>query len=265
MFSGGCLCGAVQYEISGNLGPYASICHCTQCRKQTGHAFAAAEVADSDLKITKDEGFVWYRASDVARRGFCKNCASFLFWKEDKADKTFVGIGSVVPPTGIKNPVYIFTEDAGDYYSTSGPPPDNANIEVSTIKGSCLCGACSFTLPHPAGDIHGCHCSQCRRRSAYFTATFDAKESDVVWTTANPPISEYTTPGGAKHGFCSNCFAKLYYNLPGVYYGMPAGILDGPTGGTLSSHIFFADRGDFYKIDDGMPTFDGLPDFGGSE
>ncbi len=38
--TGGCLCGAVRYEVSGE--PYiAGLCHCTKCRKLTGSAFSA--------------------------------------------------------------------------------------------------------------------------------------------------------------------------------------------------------------------------------
>lgn len=41
--SGGCQCGAIRYEISG---PPAAVyaCHCTECQKQSGSAFAMAAV-----------------------------------------------------------------------------------------------------------------------------------------------------------------------------------------------------------------------------
>lgn len=36
--TGGCLCGQIQYEYKGEVGP-AVYCHCSDCRKVTGSAF----------------------------------------------------------------------------------------------------------------------------------------------------------------------------------------------------------------------------------
>jgi len=44
MLRGSCLCGAVCYQVTGDVyGP--SVCHCSQCRKQSGHLWASAYVA----------------------------------------------------------------------------------------------------------------------------------------------------------------------------------------------------------------------------
>ncbi|MFM7784547.1 MAG: GFA family protein, partial [Gammaproteobacteria bacterium] len=41
--SGACLCGVVRYTVQGPLRPVV-VCHCTQCRRQTGHYLAATSV-----------------------------------------------------------------------------------------------------------------------------------------------------------------------------------------------------------------------------
>jgi hypothetical protein len=40
MLKGSCLCGGIRYEIDADLGPVTN-CHCSQCRKAAGAAFAS--------------------------------------------------------------------------------------------------------------------------------------------------------------------------------------------------------------------------------
>jgi len=67
--TGSCLCGAVQYETRGELRPVVA-CHCSQCRKLTGHHMAATASLLKDFSITKNDGLKWYASSDYAKRGF---------------------------------------------------------------------------------------------------------------------------------------------------------------------------------------------------
>jgi hypothetical protein len=52
--SGSCLCGAVRFKTRGPLRGVV-YCHCSQCRKQSGHLYAATNVADGDITITGAE------------------------------------------------------------------------------------------------------------------------------------------------------------------------------------------------------------------
>lgn len=119
MKTGSCLCGAVKYEVHGPLRNVVA-CHCEQCRKQTGTYMSATAARDEDLKITKDRGLKWYRSSDTARRGFCSECGSVLFWKGEGRDYTAIAAGSLDGPTGLKLEGHIFCESAGDYYEIAG-------------------------------------------------------------------------------------------------------------------------------------------------
>jgi len=115
MLKGSCLCGTVRFEVTGEVqGP--SVCHCSQCRKQSGHVWASAYVPDEALKITQNEGLKWYASSDVAKRGFCGTCGAFLFWKMNGEATTSFSLGSLDGPTGIALEKHIFTESKGDYY-----------------------------------------------------------------------------------------------------------------------------------------------------
>ena len=113
---GSCLCGAVQFSITGPLRP-VSYCHCNQCRKTHGHFAAYTRVEDSCLQLETSTGLAWYRASDFARRGFCRECGSSLFWQRDATKTISIAAGSLDLPTGLIADRHIYVNDAGDYYS----------------------------------------------------------------------------------------------------------------------------------------------------
>ncbi|MBZ9812490.1 GFA family protein [Mesorhizobium sp. CA7] len=114
--SGSCLCGAVRFRTKGPLRGVI-YCHCSQCRKQSGHFYAATNVADADIVIEGMENLTWYEASDFAKRGFCKTCGSVLFWKPKGDAYISVMAGSFEEPSGLQGECHIFVGDKGDYYS----------------------------------------------------------------------------------------------------------------------------------------------------
>jgi hypothetical protein len=120
--TGRCLCGAVRFRASDELREVIA-CHCTQCRRQTGHFYAATNVRDAALTIEGGENVTWYRASDTAGRGFCRTCGSALFWKADGSAHTSILAGAFDQPTGLKMGVHIFCEDKGDYYEINDDAP----------------------------------------------------------------------------------------------------------------------------------------------
>lgn len=117
---GSCLCGNIEFSVAGDVRG-ASGCHCGQCRKQSGHFWASA-VADRDaVAITGD--VTWYAASDIARRGFCARCGSFLFWDENGSDDLSFSLGALDGATGLKLGKHIFVADKGDYYEIADGLP----------------------------------------------------------------------------------------------------------------------------------------------
>ena len=122
MPSGACLCGAVSFEVAGEL-PGPDACHCTSCRKSSGHYFASTDVPRSALTISGEEHVAWYRSSQKVRRGFCSICGSSLFWDPIHRDWTAVAMGAFDRPTGTRLAKHIFTADKGDYYDIEGDLP----------------------------------------------------------------------------------------------------------------------------------------------
>jgi len=121
MHKGSCQCGAVTYELDGPLRPSVA-CHCTQCRKTSGHYWSATQVPNDRFRIIKDDGLKWFRSSDTARRGFCADCGASLFWQHDDENTTSVGTGTLDGPTGIETAAHIYVADKGDYYAIEAGP-----------------------------------------------------------------------------------------------------------------------------------------------
>ncbi len=115
IWSGGCLCGAVRYEFSGEPRDVVN-CHCAQCRRFHGHIGAYTALARSDFKLLEDSGLEWYRSSEWARRGFCAGCGSSLFWERIDAPSISISAGSLDQPTGLRTVRHVFVADKADYY-----------------------------------------------------------------------------------------------------------------------------------------------------
>ncbi len=113
--SGGCLCGAVRYEIHGALRDVVN-CHCEQCRRTHGHFSAYTKCARSALKLTAADTLEWYASSAAARRGFCATCGSSLFWEPSNDSGISIAAGTLDSPTGLHTIQQIFVDGAGDYY-----------------------------------------------------------------------------------------------------------------------------------------------------
>ncbi len=120
--TGGCLCGRVRFRTFGPLREVVA-CHCTQCRRQSGHFYAATNVADEQLRIEGLEHVTWYKASEAARRGFCGTCGSALFWKPEAESMTSLMAGAFDAPSGLRLARHIFCADKGDYYEIADGLP----------------------------------------------------------------------------------------------------------------------------------------------
>ena len=122
--TGSCMCGRVTFEVEGPLSP-PDACHCVQCRKQSGHYFASANVPRNALAISGQESLRWYASSQRARRGFCSECGSSLFWDPLAGDKTAVAMGALDAPTGTHLEMHIFVAEQGDYYAIADGLPQH--------------------------------------------------------------------------------------------------------------------------------------------
>ena len=124
--TGGCLCGAVRYEVRKPLRAVVD-CHCTMCRRTSGHFAAFTATRPEALVLIESEGLHWYQSSTSARRGFCGICGSSLFWEPASGERVSIAAGTLDLPTGLETVVHVFVEDAGDYYEICDGLPQRAD------------------------------------------------------------------------------------------------------------------------------------------
>jgi hypothetical protein len=124
MPKGSCLCGAVGFEVAGAL-PGNDACHCSQCRRWSGHYWASADVPRAALTVSGEEHVRWYQSSAKVRRGFCSLCGSVLFWDAAGRDLLSIAMGAFDKPTGTRLEKHIFVADKGDYYDIADGLPQH--------------------------------------------------------------------------------------------------------------------------------------------
>lgn len=93
VLSGGCACGSVRYRCAS--APIAMLnCHCRDCQRSSGAAFASGVVAiTDDLEVSGTPSTYSVRGSSgqTATRSFCGRCGSPLFTRSD-ANPQFTSI-----------------------------------------------------------------------------------------------------------------------------------------------------------------------------
>ena len=79
MLTGGCHCGAIRYQAVGEPQHHA-LCHCVDCRRCAGApAVAWMAFATEEVTVTSGEPAV-YASSEHARRHFCIQCGTGIFY-----------------------------------------------------------------------------------------------------------------------------------------------------------------------------------------
>lgn len=120
--TGGCLCSAVRYEVRGPLRDIV-VCHCRLCRRFYGAPGMHTKARKVDIVITEDRGLRWFNSSERARRGFCGECGSGLFWEPFNLHATGIAAGSLDTDPGLRILGHIFVADKAAYYSIDDDLP----------------------------------------------------------------------------------------------------------------------------------------------
>ncbi|MGE0213402.1 MAG: GFA family protein [Parvibaculaceae bacterium] len=95
--TGGCQCGGVRYRIEGPLG-HAGVCHCRMCQKAFG-SWGAPLVSVPATRLSWTRGKPGaFRSSPVVDRGFCRDCGTPLYMKEEGDPNYEIAIGSLDDP-----------------------------------------------------------------------------------------------------------------------------------------------------------------------
>ena len=112
MPEGGCHCGAIRYETTGEPMHHA-LCHCVDCRRHAGAPMVGWTMYKADqVKVTTGTPKV-YESSEHGRRHFCPDCGTGLFYTNAAVlpDVTDVQSATCDDPDAIPAQIHIQVAD----------------------------------------------------------------------------------------------------------------------------------------------------------
>ncbi len=107
---GSCCCGRVKYRMQAPYGTF-SHCHCTDCRKTHGAAFATyIGVESARFRFLEGESEVAGHTTEAGtRRNFCRRCGSTLTATvTSEPNNVYVATGTLDTPLRLKPEYHIF-------------------------------------------------------------------------------------------------------------------------------------------------------------
>jgi hypothetical protein len=136
--TGGCQCGRVRYEIKANpLTLY--VCHCTECQRQSGSAFALSLAVARDAVVVNGTPATWRRELESGRVIwclFCAQCGTRLLHNPERNPQASIVKPGTLDDTKWLNPVgHIWTRSAQSWVQIpqstvnyEGQPPDLSRL-----------------------------------------------------------------------------------------------------------------------------------------
>jgi hypothetical protein len=121
-------------------------------------------------------------------------------------------------------------------------------------RGSCLCGTVRYEIAGEIGPVNLCHCSRCRKANgtAFLAAAqVDPKEFKIV--AGSEALGDFESSPGVHRIFCRQCGSPIISRRPGPpeVIRLRIGTLDS----YLKTHIFFADRAEWYEFEDDVAKY----------
>jgi hypothetical protein len=129
----------VSYEVRGPLRD-VMICHCEECRRWTGYLGGFTSTLAENLAIADAASLRWIdspRSDRHARRGFCAECGSSLFWQPASGERVNIAAGTLDRPTGLRIAGHWYPRHAGDYDELPDDGlPRGSEVDLQAIRWS---------------------------------------------------------------------------------------------------------------------------------
>ena len=121
--TGGCLCGAIRFETSGEP-LWVAHCHCSHCRRHTGAAVATF-VGFLDEQVMFVEGLrKMFESSPGVQRGFCNTCGTPISYEGDRCEgEIHLHISTMDDPDRFPANVHVFHSEKISWFETDDDLP----------------------------------------------------------------------------------------------------------------------------------------------
>ena len=280
MTRGVCLCGTVQYEITG---PFQLMmhCHCSMCRKHHGASFATfvAGPYAGFRWLAGEDAVAKYGSSDQGARSYCRHCGSVAPMVMPDAGLAVAPAGNLEGDLGIEPQLHVFVGSKAPFYTITDSLPQHeanppefgggAGVERRRVEqrpgvadGSCLCGSVTYELRNPLRIFH-CHCSRCRRgRSAAHATNLFVNLGDFAFKSGEELVAQYKVPDARFFtvAFCTRCGGGApRVSRERSFVSVPAGTLDTDPGIRPEAHIYVASKAPWFAITGDVPQHAEMP------
>ena len=135
MFDGGCACGAVRYRLR-TAPMFVNCCHCRDCQRQTGGAFAINAMVETDRIEVEGEMVSYCMPTDSGRPHDVWRCAACgtTLWSDYGRRKvmSFVRVATLDDPTALRPDAHIFTRSKLPWVEVSGAPAFEVYYDMAT-------------------------------------------------------------------------------------------------------------------------------------
>jgi hypothetical protein len=125
MREGGCACGAVRYRLTSDP-LFVHCCHCLNCQRQTGSAFAINLLIEADrveLLSGEPHRVDVPRGSKKQKIWRCPDCEVALFSQYTSPRLRFVRGGTLDDPASVEPDVHIYTRSKLPWVELPEPTP----------------------------------------------------------------------------------------------------------------------------------------------
>jgi len=126
---GSCLCGAVRFEVVPPT-KWVAHCHCSMCRRAHGAGVVTwVAVPDGRLVMHAEEALRHHASSPGARRSFCGECGSPLFFRADRwPGETHVALAAMLDPVDKAPAVHAFYSDRAPWIHVDDHLPKRGGV-----------------------------------------------------------------------------------------------------------------------------------------
>lgn len=126
-YEGHCLCKKV--SITAQLDEKVGVCHCSMCRQWVGGPFLGVD-GGTDAAIRGTEHLGYFVSSDWARRAFCRECGSALFYELRESGQKIISAGLFAKDDGFSLDHQIFIDEKPHWYAFANQTQTMTGAEV---------------------------------------------------------------------------------------------------------------------------------------
>lgn len=128
------------------------------------------------------------------------------------------------------------------------------------VKGSCNCGAVSFSIKDPLPAMYQCHCSLCQKQSGTGSNAATIVHRDhFSWLSGESTIKQWRKRTGFSSHFCSDCGSPVPNPVASDFMWIPVGLI-GNYELEIVAHLWLSSKSNWDRPQAAVRNYDGMPE-----